>query len=86
MGLRAVAVGALFFAAACSPPTPVADSDGTWVGTITTEGNVEVQVPSDLLPFETYLVVQERLVVGVTLDEAGVLRVKRFRLVLPEEE
>jgi hypothetical protein len=27
-------------AAACAPGTPVADSDGTWVGAITTEGDV----------------------------------------------
>ncbi len=29
---------------ACSPGSPAADSDGTWVGTITTEGNVTTVV------------------------------------------
>ena len=32
----------VLIAAACSSGIPAADSEGTWVGTITTEGNVTI--------------------------------------------
>ncbi len=42
--IHAIAVASLFAVAACSPPEPEGAADGTWVGTITTEGNVTTVV------------------------------------------
>jgi len=40
MKLRILPVATLLLATACSPGAPAANSDGTWLGSITTEGNV----------------------------------------------
>lgn len=52
--------------------------DGRYLG--------EVEVPEELAAFELYLFVRGDLVVGVTQDDAGIMRVKRYRLVLPGEQ
>ena len=41
---RGILLAILAHAIACSPETPELDADGTWVGTITTEGNVTTVV------------------------------------------
>ena len=41
---RGILVTALILAVACSPESPDSSGDGTWVGTITTEGNVTTVV------------------------------------------
>jgi len=45
----------------------------------------DVRVPDGLQPFPVYLFVNQRVVIGVAIDEAGVVRIKRYRLVLPGE-
>ena len=41
---RLIAVAVIVVAASCAPTEEGADTDGTWVGTITTEGNVTTVV------------------------------------------
>jgi len=45
----------------------------------------EVEVPKELAPFELYMVVRGDMVVAVTMDDAGVMQVKRYRLVVPDD-
>jgi hypothetical protein len=62
--------------------------DGVIVDAFDGEGRFsgEVEVPDELVPYVGPLAVRGRVVVGVARDDAGTIRVKRYRLVLPGEQ
>ena len=54
------------------------DADGKYLS--------EVEMPPEIRPYQLGLYVNRDMVVANTEDEDGVVRVKRYRLVLPEDE
>ena len=62
---RGILVTALFLAVACSPESPDSNADGSWVGTITTEGNVTTVVNESGSVWGGNVAVNETLSIGV---------------------
>ncbi len=62
---KIVCAGVLLVLGACTSPEPAANSDGTWVGTITTEGNVTTVVNESGSVWGGTATLVEELSVGV---------------------
>ncbi len=82
---RLVALAVIVAAASCAPAEEAAESDGTWVGTITTEGNVTTVVNESGSVWGGTARLVEEASIGVEFGEDTRLGRKVAIKVLPEE-